>query len=78
MHPKVFVKLKKYTKNPLFWAKKTKKTPKNKKKQKKPLGWVFFKKTWVFFNPDSFPGFLLIRICIRTAVPVPMFFLSKN
>jgi hypothetical protein len=32
---------------------KTLKTPKKtKKKQKKPLGWVFFLKTWVFSNPD--------------------------
>jgi hypothetical protein len=56
MHLKVFVKLKKPLKtlssgqkNP----KNPKKTKKPKKTQKKPLGWVFFKKTRVFYNPGG-------------------------
>jgi hypothetical protein len=57
MHLKVFVKLKKNPKNPLVWAKKPKKTQKTqknpKKTKKKPLGWVFFKKTRVFSNPGQ-------------------------
>jgi hypothetical protein len=63
MHLKVFVKLKKTLKNPLVWAKKPrkpkktqktqKKTKKPKKNQKNPLGWVFFKKTRVFSNPEK-------------------------
>jgi hypothetical protein len=51
MHPKVFVKLKKKPKNPLFWAKKTQKTqkkPKYPKKTKKTHWAVFFYTTWVF------------------------------
>ncbi len=54
MHLKVFVKLKKNTKNPLVWAKnqknqKTQKTQKKPKKtQKTPLGWVFKKKPGFF------------------------------
>ena len=49
MHLKVFVKLKKNSKNPLVWAKKPKKT-KKKKTQKKTLGRVFFFKPG-FFQP---------------------------
>ena len=49
MHLKVFVKLKKNSKNPLVWAKKPKKT-KKKKTQKKTLGRVFFLNR-VFSNP---------------------------
>jgi hypothetical protein len=47
MHLKVFLKLKKNPKNPLFWAKKPKKPQKN---LKNPLGWGL-KKNWVFSNP---------------------------
>jgi hypothetical protein len=57
MHLKVFVKLKK---NPLVWAKKPKKTPKNPKKNKKtqknPLGCFFFFPTRVFSNPNWLGG----------------------
>jgi hypothetical protein len=49
MHLKVFVKLKKNSKNPLVWAKKPKKT-KKKKTQKKTLGRFFFLNR-VFSNP---------------------------
>jgi hypothetical protein len=60
MHLKVFLKLKKKPKTLSSGQKKPKKTQKNQKnnnkkqqkKQKNPLGWVFFKKTRVFSNPD--------------------------
>jgi hypothetical protein len=42
MHLKVFVKLKKNPKNPLVWAKKTKKPKTPKKNPKKPTGLGFF------------------------------------
>ncbi len=49
MHLKVFVKLKKNSKNPLVWAKKPKKPKKKpKKNQEKPTGLVFFKKPGFF------------------------------
>jgi hypothetical protein len=48
MHLKVFVKLKKNPKSPLFWAKNPQKTQKN---PKNPLGWVFKKKPGFFSNP---------------------------
>jgi hypothetical protein len=55
MHLKVFVKLKKTLKTLSSGQKKPKKTQKKtkkpKKNQKNPLGWFFFKKTWVFSNP---------------------------
>jgi hypothetical protein len=58
MHLKVFLKLKKTLKIPLFWAKKPKKNKKKNKKKlkknKKPkkTHWAgFFLKTRVFSNP---------------------------
>jgi hypothetical protein len=61
MHLKVFVKLKKTLKT-LSSGQKTPKNPKKpkkpKKNQKNPLGWVFFKKTWVFSNPGKNTKFL--------------------
>jgi hypothetical protein len=41
MHLKVFVKLKKNSKNPLVWAKKPKKTKKKKPKKKHWAGFFF-------------------------------------
>jgi hypothetical protein len=56
MHLKVFMKLKKTLKTLSSGQKNPKKkNPKKPKKtQKNPLGWVFFKKTRVFSNPDLY------------------------
>jgi hypothetical protein len=51
--PKSIRETEKNPENPLFWAKKPKKTKKKtpKKLPKNPLGWVFLKKTRVFSIP---------------------------
>jgi hypothetical protein len=61
--PKSIRETEKNPKNPLVRAKKPKKnqkTQKNPKKtQKNPLGWVFFLKTRVFFQPCFFLTYYL-------------------